>query len=141
MTAPLFMVSVAQRMFRCLGVAGKSDGHDCRTLTPYGRDADGEPRSVRSRDFRSQGERLGAGGDPRRFVQFGGFFAPGGGWLDGCLDLLHGLGAVNNQPTTGAPAPAGPLAWTTTTPAVVIGGEAATVLFSGSRQDLWGCTR
>jgi len=42
-----------------------------------------------------------------------------------------GLGAVSNQPSTGAPAPAGPLSWTLSTPTVSIGGAPAVVEFSG----------
>lgn len=42
-----------------------------------------------------------------------------------------GLGAVSNQPATGAAASANPLSSTTTTPTVTIGGVAAPVLFSG----------
>ena len=42
-----------------------------------------------------------------------------------------GLGAVTNQPPTGSQSPGSPLAETTTTPAVSIGGVQATVLFSG----------
>ena len=42
-----------------------------------------------------------------------------------------GLGAVTNQPASGTPSPSDPLAMTTTTPTVTIGGLAAQVLFSG----------
>jgi uncharacterized protein (TIGR03437 family) len=42
-----------------------------------------------------------------------------------------GLGAVSNQPASGAAAPSGPLSVTATVPTVMIGGAAATVLFSG----------
>ncbi|HXE75184.1 MAG TPA: hypothetical protein VNN18_06060 [Candidatus Xenobia bacterium] len=42
-----------------------------------------------------------------------------------------GLGAVTNQPATGAAASANPLSATTTTPTVTIGGVNAPVLFSG----------
>jgi uncharacterized protein (TIGR03437 family) len=42
-----------------------------------------------------------------------------------------GLGAVSNLPATGQPAPSSPLAMTTTTPTVTIGGSNAAVLFSG----------
>jgi uncharacterized protein (TIGR03437 family) len=42
-----------------------------------------------------------------------------------------GLGAVTNQPATGAAAPSSPLAVTTTTPVVSIGGALAQVLYSG----------
>ena len=42
-----------------------------------------------------------------------------------------GLGAVTNQPATGAAASASPLSATTTTPTVTIGGVATPVLFSG----------
>ena len=50
-----------------------------------------------------------------------------------------GLGAVSNQPATGAPAPAvAPLAMTATTPIVTIGGAQATVLFSGLAPELVG---
>ncbi len=42
-----------------------------------------------------------------------------------------GLGSVSNQPATGTAAPASPLAVTTTTPTVTIGGVAAQVSFSG----------
>jgi uncharacterized protein (TIGR03437 family) len=42
-----------------------------------------------------------------------------------------GLGAVSNQPATGTAAPMSPLATTTTTPTVTIGGVSATVTFSG----------
>jgi uncharacterized protein (TIGR03437 family) len=41
-----------------------------------------------------------------------------------------GLGAVSNQPATGAPAPSDPLAWSAI-PTVTIGGVAANVQFSG----------
>ena len=43
----------------------------------------------------------------------------------------NGLGPVTNQPQSGDPAPSGPLAVTTTTPVVTIGGQPAQVLFSG----------
>lgn len=43
----------------------------------------------------------------------------------------NGLGPVNNQPASGKPAPSNPLATTTTTPVVTIGGQAAQVTFSG----------
>jgi uncharacterized protein (TIGR03437 family) len=42
-----------------------------------------------------------------------------------------GLGPVTNQPPTGVPAPSSPLAETTMTPTVTIGGSTAQVLFSG----------
>jgi uncharacterized protein (TIGR03437 family) len=42
-----------------------------------------------------------------------------------------GLGAVTNQPQTGAPAPSSPLAETTAMPTVMIGGAPAEVQFSG----------
>jgi uncharacterized protein (TIGR03437 family) len=42
-----------------------------------------------------------------------------------------GLGPVSNQPLTGSPAPSSPLSYTTTTPAVTIGGVSADVFFSG----------
>ncbi|MBI3693655.1 MAG: SBBP repeat-containing protein [Acidobacteria bacterium] len=42
-----------------------------------------------------------------------------------------GLGPVANQPASGAPAPASPLATTNTTPVVTIGGVSATVIYSG----------
>jgi uncharacterized protein (TIGR03437 family) len=42
-----------------------------------------------------------------------------------------GLGAVNNTPNDGSPSPSNPLAQTTTTPTVTIGGLPATVTFSG----------
>jgi uncharacterized protein (TIGR03437 family) len=42
-----------------------------------------------------------------------------------------GLGAVSNQPATGAAASADPLSNTTTTPTVTIGGVDATVTYSG----------
>jgi uncharacterized protein (TIGR03437 family) len=42
-----------------------------------------------------------------------------------------GLGAVTNQPPSGAPASGSPLSQTKTTPAVTIGGIAAPVVFSG----------
>ena len=43
----------------------------------------------------------------------------------------NGLGPVTNQPATGEPSPTLPLAETTTRPVVTIGGQPATVLFSG----------
>jgi uncharacterized protein (TIGR03437 family) len=42
-----------------------------------------------------------------------------------------GLGAVDNQPVTGAPAPETSLSHAATTPTVLIGGAQATVMFSG----------
>jgi minor extracellular serine protease Vpr len=47
------------------------------------------------------------------------------------LIFCTGLGPVYNQPRTGEPAPANPLAETTTTPVVTIGGVPAAVSFSG----------
>jgi minor extracellular serine protease Vpr len=44
---------------------------------------------------------------------------------------LNGLGPVNNQPASGDPAPSSPLATTKETPKVTIGGQDATVQFSG----------
>lgn len=43
----------------------------------------------------------------------------------------NGLGPVNNQPASGSPAPASPLATTKTQPVVMIGGQQAAVSFSG----------
>jgi uncharacterized protein (TIGR03437 family) len=43
----------------------------------------------------------------------------------------NGLGPVNNQPASGDPAPLSPLATTTSTPIVSIGGVSAQVSFSG----------
>jgi minor extracellular serine protease Vpr len=45
--------------------------------------------------------------------------------------FANGLGPVTNQPSSGDPAPSSPLAMTKTTPAVTIGGQSATVIFSG----------
>jgi uncharacterized protein (TIGR03437 family) len=42
-----------------------------------------------------------------------------------------GLGATTNPPVLGAPSPSNPLAFTTTTPVVTIGGLTAQVIFSG----------
>ena len=47
------------------------------------------------------------------------------------LIFCTGLGPVYNQPLTGQPAPSGPLAETTVTPVVTIGGVPAMVSFSG----------
>jgi uncharacterized protein (TIGR03437 family) len=47
------------------------------------------------------------------------------------LIYCTGLGPVSNTPASGAPAPSSPLAETTTTPIVTIGGVKATVQFSG----------
>jgi uncharacterized protein (TIGR03437 family) len=46
---------------------------------------------------------------------------------------MSGLGPLNNQPASGDPAPSDPnkLATTKTTPVVTIGGQPATVVFSG----------
>lgn len=51
----------------------------------------------------------------------------------GTVILIYctGLGTVTNQPPTGSPGPANPLARTMTTPTVTIGGATANVLFSG----------
>jgi uncharacterized protein (TIGR03437 family) len=54
------------------------------------------------------------------------------------LIYATGLGAVTNQPASGSPAPANPLAYTTTTPVVTIGGATATVQFSGLAPGLVG---
>ncbi len=45
--------------------------------------------------------------------------------------FANGLGPVTNQPASGDPAPASPLAQTTNLPVVSIGGQSATVAFSG----------
>ncbi len=45
--------------------------------------------------------------------------------------FANGLGPVSNQPPSGEPSPVSPLAQTTTTPTVTIGGRPAAVLFSG----------
>jgi uncharacterized protein (TIGR03437 family) len=45
--------------------------------------------------------------------------------------FANGLGPVNNQPASGDPAPTSPLATTTSTPVVTIGGTNALVTFSG----------
>lgn len=50
----------------------------------------------------------------------------------------NGLGPVNNQPADGQPTPASPSATTTTTPTVTIGGQAASVQFSGLAPGLIG---
>jgi uncharacterized protein (TIGR03437 family) len=43
----------------------------------------------------------------------------------------NGLGPVDNQPPSGSPASASPLSTTTTPATVTVGGQNATVLFSG----------
>jgi minor extracellular serine protease Vpr len=45
--------------------------------------------------------------------------------------FANGLGPVTNQPASGEPAPASPLSRTTTLPVVTIGGQTASVQFSG----------
>jgi uncharacterized protein (TIGR03437 family) len=45
--------------------------------------------------------------------------------------FANGLGPVTNQPATGDPGPSSPLAQTNTLPVVMIGGQSATVSFSG----------
>ncbi len=50
----------------------------------------------------------------------------------------NGLGPVTNQPATGEPAPLSPLAETTSTPVVMIGGQQAAVAFSGLTPGLPG---
>jgi uncharacterized protein (TIGR03437 family) len=45
--------------------------------------------------------------------------------------FLNGLGPVSNTPADGAAAPSSPLAETTTKPIITIGGQTATVSFSG----------
>ena len=49
-----------------------------------------------------------------------------------------GLGPVTNQPATGAAAPGGPFAETTSTPTVTIGGVSASVVYSGLAPGLVG---
>ena len=49
-----------------------------------------------------------------------------------------GLGAVTNQPATGAASPAVPLAFTVATPTVTIGGVVAGVSYSGLAPGLVG---
>jgi uncharacterized protein (TIGR03437 family) len=49
-----------------------------------------------------------------------------------------GLGAVTNQPATGAVAPLSPLSYTLTTPTVTIGGVVAVVSYSGLAPDFAG---
>jgi uncharacterized protein (TIGR03437 family) len=49
-----------------------------------------------------------------------------------------GLGAVTNQPASGAASPSSPLANTTSTPTVTVGGITASVLFSGLAPGLTG---
>ena len=49
-----------------------------------------------------------------------------------------GLGAVTNQPATGAAAPLSPLSYTLTTPTVTIGGVVAVVSYSGLAPDFAG---
>lgn len=56
---------------------------------------------------------------------------PAGAGVTIILIYCTGLGAVTNQPATGAAAPSNPLAVTTTLPVVTIGGVPAQVLFSG----------
>jgi uncharacterized protein (TIGR03437 family) len=53
--------------------------------------------------------------------------------------FLNGLGPVNNQPATGFPAPSvQPFATTTTQPTITIGGQPATVTYSGLAPGLIG---
>jgi len=54
--------------------------------------------------------------------------APGSTYLQ---IYCMGLGAVDNQPADGVPAPSSPLAKTSATPSVTIGGVTATPIFSG----------
>jgi uncharacterized protein (TIGR03437 family) len=50
---------------------------------------------------------------------------------DALVIYANGLGAVSNQPASGEPSPAQPLAATSVTPGVTIGGSTATLIFSG----------
>jgi len=50
---------------------------------------------------------------------------------DKLVIYLTGLGQTNPPVATGTPGPSSPLAWTVATPTVTIGGENATVLYSG----------
>ena len=50
----------------------------------------------------------------------------------------NGLGPVSNQPASGNPSPSSPLAMTTATPVVTVGGSAAAVAFSGLTPQLVG---
>lgn len=76
----------------------------------------------------SSGARLAAAQD----ANFG-LIGPGNPAQRGQAIVLYanGLGPVDNPPATGEPAPAQPLANTLTAPAVTIGGQPATVTFSG----------
>ncbi|HLY15799.1 MAG TPA: glycoside hydrolase family 3 C-terminal domain-containing protein [Bryobacteraceae bacterium] len=56
---------------------------------------------------------------------------PAGAGVTVILIYCTGLGAVNNPPPTGAPAPIGSLSQTTTEPTVTIGGAPAQVLWAG----------
>ena len=50
---------------------------------------------------------------------------------DALVIYANGLGAVSNQPASGEPSPAQPLAATSVTPGVTIGGSTAPLIFSG----------
>ena len=56
---------------------------------------------------------------------------PAGAGVTTILIYCTGLGAVTNQPASGAAALSDPLSWTTTNPTVTIGGAPAYVSFSG----------
>ena len=52
--------------------------------------------------------------------------------------FMNGLGPVSNPPASGAPGLASPLSHTTATPVITIGGQAASVSFSGLAPDFVG---
>ena len=78
----------------------------------------------------------------------GAILGPGYGLVDASYPAIAGttivqifgtgLGPVTNQPPSGAVAPSGPFAETTTTPTVTIGGMPATVSYSGLAPGLVG---
>jgi uncharacterized protein (TIGR03437 family) len=132
-TAPLFMVSGAQANVQVpWELAGQSTATVAATL-------DGQTGAAQTMKLAAfapgifavngQGSGQGAILDSSYYLVDSSHPATAGSTI--VLIYCTGLGAVSNQPATGAPAPDAPLAWTTTLPTVTIGGAVATVLFSG----------
>jgi len=139
-SAPLFFVSAGEVNFQ---VPWELAGAGQTSVTPISGTLTGTPVEIQIAPFapaifsiNAQGTGQGAITDSSYKVVDSSNPAVAGATI--VLIYATGLGAVTNQPASGGPSPADPLARTTTTPAVMIGGAPAAVQFSGLAPGLVG---
>lgn len=138
--APLYFVSDGQVNIQVpWELAGKSTASLAATLNG----AAGAAQTVKLADFAPAIFSTNAQGTGQGAIQDSSYHLvdssnPATAGTTTVLIYCTGLGAVTNRPATGSASPSSPLAETTTTPAVTIGGVPATPSFNGLAPDYVG---